>query len=141
MRSTSDGASVPGNEAVADEPATGRPLEVEVEVEVEIDVDVAARVVAPGRDDPDTSEPEDDRDHESPGRATRPCNGGPSIRDYRPWQGEYSFAHSSLPSFWPPGQGHVRIQLPQPRPGQGHVRVRDQIGGACTCAARGRTPE
>jgi hypothetical protein len=34
MRSTSDGASVPGNEAAADEPAPARTLEVEVEVDL-----------------------------------------------------------------------------------------------------------
>ncbi len=33
MRSTSDGASVPGNDALADEPAPARCLEVEVEVD------------------------------------------------------------------------------------------------------------
>jgi hypothetical protein len=36
MSSTSDGASVPGDEAEADEPAPTRPLEAEVEVEVEV---------------------------------------------------------------------------------------------------------
>jgi hypothetical protein len=33
MSSTSEGASVPGNEAEADEPAPARPPEVEVEVD------------------------------------------------------------------------------------------------------------
>jgi hypothetical protein len=36
MRSTSDAASVPGNEAVADEPTRARPLEVDVDVDVDV---------------------------------------------------------------------------------------------------------